>query len=147
MRKFKEWWDWHYPTVIAVAFWVALFVIFALGHELGLDRVFGNRVASTIIGTVTEFAFFAFCGWLFVYLILIWYERKRLPSAQEYGEEEEKRIAKTPEWQRLNRFSMKVGIIIGIIAVLLRGPMTMGQVRHHLHKYTTSEDAEPPGWP
>jgi hypothetical protein len=97
---------------------------------------------SVIIGTLLEFAFFGTCGAILSYFFLYWYEGDRLPMPSPTELYPNENIFYSPEWDRLRRFSIRAGILIGIIAVLIVGPVTAKQAITSFSNYlnTASDD-------
>jgi hypothetical protein len=115
---------------------------FKIGAVVVLLLILANFYPqSLIIGTVIEFAFFAACGAALVYVSLLVYEGKRLPKPPEdaLGRWEQYHSS---EWDRVNRFSVKAGAVIGITAVLFFGPVTAKQAISYFNQHTTQEPDE-----
>jgi hypothetical protein len=87
---------------------------------------------SVIIGTLLEFVFFGTCGAVLVYFLLSWYEGDRLPRKELYGDED---YSDSPEWDRVKRFSIGAGVVIGIIAVVIVGPVTGEQASESFDRW------------
>ena len=108
-----------------------------------------SHIASLILGTMTELAFFSFISYFA--LSLAWgcfgdrllsgknrHELTRSGWAKPWSEESP-RVGMTP---RVARLALKLAIVIGIIAVFLHGPTTWQDVGKFLDRHMSETDNE-----